>query len=287
MLLEPDIVIGECSNVIFCWLRFRQLTLCVTIVIMEELEEQRQRAVRWLYSDAGRVYLRTEQALINRLLRPIFGVRLLQLGVLDSESLFAESQINHCFALAPQHRPGGINAAVSEFENLPLDQHSIDCLLIHHVLEFSANPHAILREAARVIRPEGQIIVVAFNPWSMLGLQQKLAWRLRRRAWRMDSPSSHKLSDWLRLLDFSVASVDYCWHLPAFHNAAVAEKLLRYEGPLHRLTRPFGATTLVSAKKRSRSLTPVRRRWADLSPGLAVPIMKPSTRAAMQAKDDA
>jgi len=246
------------------------------------LQKEQQSAVRWLYSSAGQVYMRAEQRAIDRLLRPVFGVHLLQMGILQQTRLFQASQINHCFALAPQATAGGVYAALSDYTDLPLEQHSIDCLLIHHVLEFADDPHAILREAARVVRPEGVIVVVLFNPWSLLGLQQKLFGKWQKKTWTMASPGSSKLSDWLQLLDFSVESVDHCWHLPIFHRLALAEKMFKYERPLHRLTGRFGACAVVCAKKRSSTLTPIRRRWSDLTPGLAVPIMKPSTRAARE-----
>ncbi len=246
------------------------------------LHKQQQLAVRWLYSAAGQIFVRAEQRAIDRLLRPVFGVHLLQLGILQQTELFKASQINHCFALAPRATAGGVYAALSDYAELPLEQDSVDCLLIHHVLEFAQDPHAILREAARVVRPEGVIVVVLFNPWSMLGLQQKLFGRWQKKTWTMASPGSSKLSDWLQLLDFSVDSVEHCWHLPIIHRPSLAEKMLKFERPLHRLTRPFGASAVVCAKKRSSTFTPVRRRWSSLAPGLGVPIMRPSTRAARE-----
>ena len=252
-----------------------------------DLREQQCRAVRWFYSEAGQTYLAVEQTAIDQQLKHIHGVHLAQLGILDQAELYSASQVAHCFSLATRELVGADHACVTALHSLPLEQNSVDCVLIHHALEFAEDPHAILREAARVVRPEGQIIVAMFNPWSLFAIQHKLAWRFRKAAWRSRSPGGHKLSDWLRLLDFSVQSVDHCWHLPVVRNASLAKRLLRYERPLHKLTSPFGASVLIVAKKRNSTLIPIRRSWAELSPGLTVPLMKPSTRAAMESKDNA
>ena len=47
---------------------------------------------------------------------------------------------------------------------LPLASQSMDLVVMPHVLEFSKDPHQILREAERVLMPEGQIIIAGFNP---------------------------------------------------------------------------------------------------------------------------
>ena len=40
-----------------------------------------------------------------------------------------------------------------------------------HVLERSADPHACLREVARVLIPEGQVLITGLNPLSFWGWQ--------------------------------------------------------------------------------------------------------------------
>lgn len=251
-----------------------------------DLNEQQRRAVRWFYSPAGQTYLAVEQAAINRQLAPIYGVHLAQLGILDDAALYSASQVTHCFSMGERLSSRAKHGCITEWHRLPLEQHSVDCVLLHHVLEFSPDPHALLREAARIVRPEGHILIAQFNPYSVFAAQHRLSWRLRKSAWRSRSPGALKLSDWLRLLDFSMQAVEYCWHLPVVRNASLAKKLLRWERPFHRITSPFGASTILLAKKRNSSLTPVRRRWSELPSSLGVPIMKPSTRAAMDSKEN-
>ena len=54
---------------------------------------------------------------------------------------------------------------------LPIETNSIDLVLLPHILEFSSNPHQILREVQRVLMPEGHVIVCGFNPRSLWGVR--------------------------------------------------------------------------------------------------------------------
>lgn len=83
-----------------------------------------------------------------------------------------------CVALAPAQTgaapwpPGLANLnAMAEEECLPLADVSIDRILMVHGLEHAETARRMLREAWRVLRPEGRMIVVAPNrasPWAYL-----------------------------------------------------------------------------------------------------------------------
>ena len=56
---------------------------------------------------------------------------------------------------------------------LPIATQSIDLVVLPHVLEFADEPHQILREVDRVLMPEGRLVIVGFNPWSLWGAAQR------------------------------------------------------------------------------------------------------------------
>ncbi|MGD9816182.1 MAG: class I SAM-dependent methyltransferase [Hyphomonadaceae bacterium] len=57
--------------------------------------------------------------------------------------------------------------ALSEEMRLPFMDAIFDRVLIVHGLEESAAPHALLREVWRVMAPEGRLVVIAANRWSL------------------------------------------------------------------------------------------------------------------------
>ena len=61
---------------------------------------------------------------------------------------------------------------ICRYDELPFASQSIDLVALPHVLEFTDDPHEVLREVARVLMPEGRLIITGFNPLSLWGMRQ-------------------------------------------------------------------------------------------------------------------
>src|SRR3546814_12801770 len=59
----------------------------------------------------------------------------------------------------------------------PLDAASVDAAVIHQVLHFADQPQKVILEAARVVRPGGQIVIVDFAPHDLEDLRARYAHR--------------------------------------------------------------------------------------------------------------
>ncbi|WP_353249613.1 methyltransferase domain-containing protein [Salinisphaera sp. T31B1] len=92
---------------------------------------------------------------------------------------------------------------VFDGRRLPLASGSVDAVVITHGLEQVADPHALLRDCARVLSERGQLVALVFNPLSLWALRQGLPSRRSTRFQPCSAPpSAGRLSDWMRLLEF-------------------------------------------------------------------------------------
>lgn len=89
---------------------------------------------------------------------------------------------------------------------LPFAEESFDLVTLPHTLDFATSAHQTLREAARVLIPEGRLILTVFNPLGLWWLRQRgVSMGLRPYLPTKTTPMSlYRLKDWLALLGFEV-----------------------------------------------------------------------------------
>src|SRR5439155_318583 len=108
-----------------------------------------------------------EQAYFDRTVADIFGFHALQIGLPEC-SFLAQSRIVSRWTL-DYDVPATL---IADPHGLPFAENALDLIVMPHALEFTDNPHLMLREAYRVIRPEGQIVIAGFNPFSLFGAKR-------------------------------------------------------------------------------------------------------------------
>src|SRR5258706_14877597 len=96
----------------------------------------------WFETPKGGYVLAWERAQFDAAVEDVFSYNAVQLG-LPGMDFLRESRI----PLKVRARLERRRELHSEPVQLPLDSQSIDLLALRHVLEFSAQPHAILRAA--------------------------------------------------------------------------------------------------------------------------------------------
>lgn len=205
------------------------------------LLESQKDIETWFNSPLGQWIQTIEQQLLDQIMPKVYGYHLMQLSVLNGVCLSQQSPVTHHFSLGVSEQ--GNAKAIASFEQLPIEAESIDGAILHHVLEYSTNPHQLLRETARTIIPNGYIVIVGFNPFSLLGIRKKVGQLLTRTShWRCHSLRSNRLMDWLQVLDFEPVSVRYGYHgLPFNHGYRssmdqVCGKILPISGAFYIIT---------------------------------------------------
>jgi SAM-dependent methyltransferase len=152
----------------------------------------------WLQTPLGKYLLAQEQAFFDATVADLFGFNALQLGMPEID-LLRSCRIPFRFRAAAE---SGAILRCSTIQ-LPFATNSIDLVVLPHVLEFSSNPHDTLREAERILLPEGHIVLSGFNPVSLWGLRRVFD-RAGEYPWRGRFMTLSRLKDWLALLGFEV-----------------------------------------------------------------------------------
>jgi SAM-dependent methyltransferase len=221
----------------------------------------------WLQTPLGAYLLAQEQAYLDEVVADIFGFNALQLGLPEIDFL-RNSRIPYKYTVAPE-APASLRAS---YEALPVDSQSIDLLIMPHGLEFAANPHQILREVDRVMMPEGRIIIIGFNPWSLWGAKRAMTYRERDYPWRGHFVSLVRLKDWLALLGFDVSAGKLACYVPPCETQKWLDRFRFMEASGDRWWGIAGGVYMLQAIKRvqgMRLITPNWRNKKDLAHGLA------------------
>ncbi|MFW1677832.1 class I SAM-dependent methyltransferase [Pontibacter sp. JAM-7] len=236
----------------------------------------------WFDSELGQELLQRERALLDRVLPGLFGMELVQFSVDSRVKLWESSPVQHCFAIAPQLELGMDEAQlVALSHEVPLTHESMDVVLLHHALDFTPAPHQVLREASRILRPGGHLVVIGFNPLSLWSPRRLCRNRRQTPPWCGHFLSHRRLSDWLKLLELTELKHLSGYYLPPFDNQrwrARCRWLERYErgGVGH-----YGAFSLVLARKDIAGMTPIRSGWG-LRRLINIPVAKPTARGQMR-----
>lgn len=169
-------------------------------------ERRRGRAqARWLQSPQ-RVPVETvaRQALAPYLSNA-FGRWCVQYGAAGSSLIGQADTLRRVCANASGGESAGLRC---DGTRLPLASGSVDVFVLAFALEFSPSPHALLREACRVLNDRGVLLIVGQSPFG-LGAWPRLAGlsgRVLPHGAQLLRPS--RLRDWLALLDLELTAHD-------------------------------------------------------------------------------
>src|SRR3970282_279641 len=149
----------------------------------------------WFSTAQGAYVLDWELTQFDSAVEDVFGFRAVQIGLPEVDFL-RQNRISHRFSLALE--PGAVLAA--DPLQLPLASQSVDLVVLPHVLEGHEHPHEVLREAERVLVPEGHVVISGFNTASLWRVRQMFAGRKAQAPWDLKFIGLLRLRDWLRVL---------------------------------------------------------------------------------------
>ena len=131
---------------------------------------------------------------------------ILQIGGLGWENELVDCTLYKYYTVLDTDGLGSpdVKKIQAEASRLPLQSDSVDMIILPHILEFDECRLLTMREVERVLKPEGKLVVVNFNPWSVRVRYEYFWERKKTDAWHGHFISRTRVIDWLKLLNFEV-----------------------------------------------------------------------------------
>ena len=246
--------------------------------VSASLSERLAKMQSWLQTDAGKALLDSQRLLLESELNIIFGYHAAQFSVLPEAGLLDASPVLRQYILAPEIIEGSPSSQiVADPYFWPVAPGSLDLVLLHHTLDVVHSPHRLLSEAANTIIPNGKLIIIGFNPFSLAGALRWLIPSHRKALSEVSYISPMRMRDWLKLLNFHIERVHFGGYL---YPASSMMKGLRGEILEQRCDHwhlPLGGFYMMVATRDIPGITPIRRPWHSIpSPLVGQTIPRPS-----------
>lgn len=219
---------------------------------------------RFFRSPKGHSLLQQEKVLIDQALEQVFGLYLVQLGIVSSDDLLANSRANYKVMVDNEWcRFQGARFVKANVDYLPLRSDSIDAVVLPHTLESVTDPYHVLRQVDDVLIAEGNVLITGFNP-AGCRIMRNLFGEHRQEFKHANLVRAHRIIDWLSVLGYDIEMVSYT-SPSCLMKSGASEKRWKpvelMEHLLEKLGLNFGNTYCILAKKRVSSPTPVGLNW--------------------------
>lgn len=222
--------------------------------------ELRNALRQWFSTPLGRALEAHEAHRLREVLPKLYGAVALQLGGIGPLDLLDSAATPKHIMLDLSRRNGGVRVCGLP-EQLPLDSKSVDVALLPHTLDFCDDAHSVLREVARVLSPEGHIVILGFNPMSLWGLRRLVSHRPRTMPWCGNFFSLSRIKDWLALLDFQVTHGAMLFYRPPVQHESAMHRMHFLDKAGDRWWPLMSGVYMVVAKKRVVGVTPLPVEW--------------------------
>jgi SAM-dependent methyltransferase len=204
----------------------------------------------------GKYFLEYEQEQLNLLLPQLYGYYLVQLGVFDNYNLGLSGIMQHIYVGKTAEKDSKLCVIVSDFSELPFQSKSVDVFILPHTLEFVKMPSKLLHEIYNILIPGGKLIILGFNPFSLLGLTKLI--RSKDNLWSQSLYSTRRVKRWLYSIGFSISyQKGFCFR-PPLKNKVWLDKLSFLESWGKFFCPCLGSAFILFAQKEVLASPPVR-----------------------------
>ena len=213
----------------------------------------------WYQAPLGQMLMTELKQRLDPVLATTFGYYSLQIGcVTQSLQLLDLCRVNYHFNCDNLDKEVDIKAHPAL---LPIAADSVDLVVLMHYLSNTREPHAVLREAFRVLIPEGRLIIIDFNPLSLWGLRHFVQSWCEQIPWRGHFYTARRLNDWMKLLGFDKQKHFQVGYMLPVDHVGLIRKLTWLEKRINNWLPFSSALNVLVYNKSITPITPVRQRW--------------------------
>lgn len=204
----------------------------------------------WYQTPRGKLQKQLELDYLQRSITVSCKQIILQIGGLGWENEFIDCELYRNYTIVDTKGLGysGARRIRAKAHHLPLQSDSVDMIILPHLLEFDLSRFQTMREIERILKPEGVLVVLNFNPWSLWVRYQYIWDKKLADSWRGHFIGRGRILDWLKLLNFEVIS------LAQFNFDSVASTHSKHICNLYSI---FATAYAIKAIKRRYSIIPL------------------------------
>lgn len=222
----------------------------------------------WLSQQENSLLLNQETIFTHNFSRQSKISKSLLIAHSSQAEIISQCQADHRYLLCnniPSEHINQVALCICNLDELPIEESSIDMLVLAHSLEQQSNPQAFLSECSKLISPEGYILVFSLNPYSPIYYRKQNPTNIIHKANLQHWLSAKKIRKWLNASSCEILSTEYFISPCAFHETA--DKLFRNLLPM------LCYAHCVVAQKKSLNMTPIynkaipsKRNFAAIKP---------------------
>ena len=213
---------------------------------------------RWYRCPLGRLLADVELAALAEQLPGLFGYHLMVVDPPWETCTLSDSRIPHHVIQRLQQNSGNETGVVGHTDTWPVMTDTLDAIVLPHTLEITLDPHMVLREAERSLIPDGHLVIIGFNPWSLWGVRRLLSRRSQGMPWNARFLGMSRIKDWLSLLGFDILHCRYLFQRPPIQNARMLGRLHFLEPSQGNGRMLLAGAYILVARKRTVIMTPLK-----------------------------
>jgi SAM-dependent methyltransferase len=160
----------------------------------------------WYQTPRGKLLKELETDYLKKAITVSCQQHILQIGGLGWESEFIDCSLYKNYTILDAKGLGCEMARKirAKAYSLPIQTDSMDMVIVPHLLEFDTHRFQTMREIERILKPEGILVILNFNPLSFWVRYQFLWDKKLADSWGGHFIFRSRMFDWLKLLNFEV-----------------------------------------------------------------------------------